>query len=375
MSPEPSDLDALDDLEARLRRHLHEESEAMTPDDRLSEIRDEVGRRRRRPDWLWPVASAAAVALVAVGAWATVGRGTAPAPSVGASTTSVPMTATPTPRAAGTPATTSGAPTTGPTTVPGKPVAASTLPAYFVEPVAGGQYGLVREFLAADAVPSAGAPTYAFRLGTVEAAQQAARLSMVATPRHATATPVVAWDPSTTVTVSLRAPEIDVLLSRPGRTGLTPDQQRLAVQQVVWAVTAGLQQNGPVGIVVASGGPIFETMPASVYKRPATDQAGRDVAPIWIDSPADGVTVAPTQELAVRGQACTFEGVVAWVLQRDGQQVRSGSTKASSGCPVTGSWSVTLAPLPAGSYVFHARERSAKDGSVRGDQLVRVVSR
>ncbi len=373
-----SDPDDLTELEKRLRARLREEADAMTPDDRLSSIQGEALRQRgRRPVWLWPVASAAAVALVAVGVWAAVGRGTTPLPTVGAPTTSGATTAGPTPSATSSSTTTSDAPSTGPTAtaVPGDPTGATPLPAYFVEAVGQGQIGLVREFVAADAVPTGGTSTPTFRLGTVAAAQQAVRLSMAATPRHATGATVVAWDPSTTVSVSLRGVEIDVLLSRPGRTGLTPEQQRLAVQQVVWAVTGGLQQNGPVGIVVASGGSIFETMPANIYKRPATDQASRDVAPVWIDTPADGTTVSTGKGLTVTGQACTFEAAVSWVVERNGREVSSGSTTASSGCPVMGSWSVTLGPLPAGNYVFHARELSAKDGSVRGDQVLTFASR
>ncbi|MDQ2756103.1 MAG: Gmad2 immunoglobulin-like domain-containing protein [Actinomycetota bacterium] len=354
------------DLEPRLRQRLHEEAAAMTPEERLGEIRHEVGRQRRRPDWLWPLASAAAVALVAVGLWATLGRGTSQPLVVTAPTTPV-ATSTPTPTASSTTAPTTTPPTgntSAPPTAtapPGEPVGATALPVYFVEPVTSGRWGLVREFV----FTSSGV-----RLGTVEAAQEAARLSMTATPRQATAPAVRAWDPTTSVTVARRGVEIDVLLSQAGRAGLAEEQQRLAVQQLVWAVTAGLQDNAPVAVVIATGGPIFEKEPAGVYKRPAPTQAFRDVAPIWIDSPATGSRIAVGKEVTVTGQACTFEAAVSWVLERDGQQVRTGHTTASAGCPALGSWTARLGALPAGYYQFRARELSMKDGSARGEQLV-----
>jgi hypothetical protein len=233
------------------------------------------------------------------------------------------------------------------------------VPAYFVQPYGKGGFGLVREYIGAQ-VP----------VDPVGGGTAALNVSLNAQPYTNTDGYLQPWPSGTTGTVTMSSNEIQVLLSGPGIKGLAPEQQRIAVQQVVWAVTAGLQKNLPVRISVAAGGNIFETMPANVYKRPAAGLAYRDLAPIWVDSPSRDQVLLAGSPVVAKGQACTFEATVQWELKRGTSVVKADHTMASSGCPQQGSWSVDLGALPAGSYTFRAFELSARDGSLRAQKVV-----
>jgi hypothetical protein len=162
-----------------------------------------------------------------------------------------------------------------------------------------------------------------------------------------------------------------VSLSGPGVTGLPTDVQRLAVQALVWTVTAAVQQaSAPVPVTVASGGPIFETVGTTVFKRPADDRAVEELASLWVDSPYAGQALPAGRPVVVTGQACVFEANLAWELRQGGSVVATGHTMADSGCPRQGSWSVDLGALAAGAYEFRAIDVSAKDGSITFQNIV-----
>ncbi len=400
------------DIEERLRVALAQEAHDVEPGDRLDDIRAEVGAGARgagRPRWLGPVGAAAAVAAIAVVAWLGLRPGTAPltpvAPntatalpstsSVPTATTTVPTATTTVPTATTTvPTATSTVPTpttTVPTATTTVPTATSTvptrttsvttspappssanppappattsfaLPAYFVQSYAKDHFGLVREYIGTQ-----------LPVGADAAAQGAAALnvSLNAQPYTNTDGYLQLWPSGTTAKVTVTVDDIQVVLSAPGVTGLAPEQQRIAVQQVVWAVTAGVQKNLPVRISVASGANIFDTMPPNVYKRPAADTAFMDLAPIWVDSPSRDQVLPAGALVIAKGQACTFEANVQWELKQGAKVVRSGHTTASSGCPTQGSWSVDLGTPTAGTYTFRAFELSAADGSVRAQKVV-----
>jgi hypothetical protein len=74
--------------------------------------------------------------------------------------------------------------------------------------------------------------------------------------------------------------------------------------------------------------------------------------------------------VVVSGQACVFEGSLAWELRQGGSVVKRGNTTASSGCPQQGSWTVNLGTLAAGQYELRAIDVSAKDGSVAFQEIV-----
>ena len=393
--------DDFTDIEERLRVALAQEVRDMEPDDRLDEIRAEVGAGAHgagRPRWLAPVGAAAAVAAVAVVAWVGLRPGTTPpvpvapnpasstasAPSVPTSsapppsatsasaTSAAPSSATSAPSPSATSAPPSSATSAPPPSAPPAPSPSATSPAppatkpfavpgYFVTPYGTNNLGLVREYIGTQLPANADA-----------AAQGAAALSVSlnAAPYAKSDGYLQPWPSGTTAKVTLASNEIQVVLSGPGVTGLAAEQQRIAVQQVVWAVTAGVQQNVPVRISVAAGGNIFETMPASVYKRPADAQAYQDLAPIWVDTPSRDQVLPSGAPVVVKGQACTFEANVQWELKRGNAVVRQDHTTASSGCPQQGSWSVDLGTLTVGTYTFRAFELSAADGSLRAQKVV-----
>ena len=170
------------------------------------------------------------------------------------------------------------------------------------------------------------------------------------------------WAPDTTAAVTVTDSQIGIVLNQAGPAGLTADQQRIAVQSLVWTATAAAQLTVPVHIEVGSGGAIFATKPAGNYSRPASDTSYTDLVPIWIDSPTPGAAVkAP---VAVTGQACVFEAQFSWQLLQGTAVVTSGSTTASIGCPSYGTYTIQLGSLSSGTYTIRVEDISAKDGSV-----------
>jgi hypothetical protein len=359
--------DGLEQLEAELRGALTREADAVRPDDRLGDIRAAVSPTRRRPgSWWAPIAAAAAVAAIVAAAWIGLRPGTTPAPVPATPSTTAPVAPAPSP-----------APTTAPTTAPatsgtGSPSATSTpvptvavaLPVYYLAPPAtsSGHYRLVRAFVPGQLPAEA----------TVAQKADAALAAAVTVPADNPNRFVAAWPAGTTARyVALPAPEVAVSLSGPGVTGLTEEAQRLAVQGLVWTVTAAVQQaTAPVAVTVASGGPIFETVGTNIFKRPAPEQQYEELATIWVDSPYAEQALAAGQPVVVTGQACVFEANVSWELRQGGSVVKQGHTMASSGCPGGGTWRVDLGTLAAGRYEFRAIEVSMNDGSIAFQNIV-----
>lgn len=170
------------------------------------------------------------------------------------------------------------------------------------------------------------------------------------------------WLTGTTAKVTVTDSSIGIVLNQAGMTGLTGEQQRIAVQGLVWTATAAAQLNVPVRVEVAGAAGAFETLPAADYVRPASDESYADLVPIWIDSPTAGT--GATSPLTVTGQACVFEAQFSWELMQGSTVVKSGTAKATSGCPTSGSYAIPLGALTAGTYTIRLYEISAEDGSV-----------
>lgn len=170
------------------------------------------------------------------------------------------------------------------------------------------------------------------------------------------------WSPDTTATVTVTDTQIGIVLSQAGPAGLSADQQRIAVQSLVWTATAAAQLNVPVRVEVTGGQGAFATKPAGSYSRPAANASYSDLVPIWVDSPTPGATVAAP--VTVTGLACVFEAQFTWQLLQGTVVVDSGSAKASAGCPTQSPYSIALGSRPAGTYTLRLYDLSAKDGSV-----------
>jgi hypothetical protein len=391
--------DDLTDLEERLRVAFAQEVRDLEPGDQLDDIRAEVDAGERgagRPRWLAPVGAAAAVAAIAVVAWMGLRPGTTPpapvAPSpvsttvsalpspspsapTGTSTTAPPTATIPVPPSTATipaPPPTATVPAPPPTATIPAPSTATTaapsamksfaVPAYFVMPYGKTSFGLVREYIGTQLPVGADAVTQA---------TAALGMSLNAQPYTNTDGYLQLWPSGTIAEVTMTANEIQVVLSGPGVAGLAAQQQRIAVQQVVWAVTAGVQKDVPVRISVASGGNIFETMPANVYKRPADAQSYQDLAPIWVDTPSRRQVLPAGAPVVVKGQACTFEAGYQWELKRGTALAKKGfGTVPAGACPVRGEYSIDLGKLPAGDYSIRVFASSAEDGSVHAQKVV-----
>jgi len=340
------------DIERQLRESLRRDAQRITPRERRTEIlamvheRTEVAEPRRR--WVIPVAAAASVALIGAIAWGVSNPGgsqqVTPATSPRSSTPATSATAAVTPNA---PAPNAIGATTQ-----------VALPAYFVGANSGtaDKFGLYREFVRT-AVP-VGATT-------AQKAKAALNVAMNAQPFTNFEPYVQPWSGTKVENVTVTPSLITITLSGPGANGFTPEQTRLAVQELVWTAQAAIGQGTiPVKFVVTAGSPmLFGTYATdTTYNRPAKDLQYQDLAPIWILSPVRGQVFPAKAPVVANGESCAFEATTQWQLKKGATDVRSGVTTASSGCPIRGTWQVKLGVLAPGDYTFRMFEVSMQDG-------------
>lgn len=343
------------DIERQLRESLRRDAERVSPRDRREEIlamvheRAEVTEPRRR--WLIPVGAAASVALIGAIAWGAANTGGTQGDE-GAS----PAGATSTGQS-----TTAAAPDPSPSPAPSKGAVSTTqvaLPVYFVvaNSEAGDRFGLYREFVRT-AVPVGATPA--------QKAKAAVAAAMNPQPFTNYEPYVQPWSGTTVEDVALKPSLITITLSGPGASGFTPEQTRLAVQELVWTAQAAIGQGTiPVKFVLADGTPkLFGAYGTDkTYNRPAKDLQYEDLAPIWVISPERGQAFPAGAPVVAKGESCAFEATTQWELKKGSATVKSGVTTASSGCPVRGTWEVELGLLAAGDYTFRMYELSMEDG-------------
>lgn len=345
-------------MEARLRGAFAGQADSMVPQERLAQIRAQVAAeagRGRMPGWVAPVAASVAIVLVASVAWLLL-RPSGPTPVVVATGTATVNVTDPTASAPEPTPTGSGTATSSPAGAPA--VGSHALPVYYVAKGSTAKpWLLYRTFLPDQRVASDPTALASAAVAIALSGQDGAGRSLTAYEGY-----LQQWRPRTTAAVTVGADEIEIVLSQPGLDGLAPEQQRIAVQQLVWTATAAASANRPVRVTTVSGAPVFAMVPGGVYERPAA--AYEDLAPLWITEPGRYVPVAAGRPVVVTGQACVFEAQFSWELSRGGSVIRSGTTMATSGCPERGTYSIDLGVLAAGEYSMRAYEVSAADGSV-----------
>jgi len=346
-------------LERQLRESLRRDAERITPQDRRTEIlamvhddrqaSAQVAEPRRR--WLIPVSAAAAVALIGGAVVWGVSRSD-DRPQARPAVASPKTSASPA-RVAVPPA---------PQAPVGKAAGATTkvaLPAYFVgaSSAKGDRFGLYREFVNTTVPVGASA---------AQKAKAAVEVAMNAQPFTNFEPYVQPWSGTTVKDLTVTPSLVTITLSGPGASGFTPEQTKLAVQELVWTAQAAIGQGTiPVKFVVSDGSTsLFGTYStAKTFTRPTKDVQYEVLAPIWIISPERDHVFTAGQPVVATGESCAFEATTQWQLKKGGAAVKTGVTTASSGCPTRGTWTVNLGALAPGSYTFRMFEVSMQDGA------------
>jgi hypothetical protein len=310
--------------EELLRRALRDEADRVLPSpDALARIRR---RTARAPFWRTPLALGMAAAVVTgtavIAGGVVVLRGpdadsTVSGPSVTLDTTPSPTKQPETPTTD--PSQTPPPPTTESTPPPTEVVA--TVPVYYVTETPAGTR-LAREFRS---VPAPNGPVVA-----------AVETMLAEDPRDPDYRRL--WDSSTDVeSVEVDDGIIEIhLTGSTDNTGAGDDVARLAIQELVYTVTAALSsigENGglPVQMLV-DGEPaegLWGTLDLSdpVERLPQLDVRQH----VQINNPAESAIVGRT--VTVDGEAAVYEANVLWqILDDAGNEVQSGSTTAETCC-------------------------------------------
>jgi len=155
-------------------------------------------------------------------------------------------------------------------------------------------------------------------------------------------------------------------------TQAPPETAEMAVQQLVWTLTAADQDGQERVRLLVEGQPVRNLWESGVsVTDPVGRSAGTDVlAAVWITDPRDGATVGRTVRL--QGQATVFEATVSIEVRQGDRVVQQTFSTASTGAPGRGIWSATLT-LEPGAYEIRAFESSPADGTPLGVDSKRVT--
>ena len=338
--------------EELLRRALREEADRVLPGpDALARIRK---RTARAPFWRTPLALGMAAAVVTgtavIAGGVVVLRGsdvdsTVSGPSVTLDTTPTQPPETPTSSP-----TTPIPPPTSESTPPPTEVGIATVPVYYVTETPAGMR-LAREFRS---VPAPDGPVVA-----------AVETMLAEAPRDPDYQRL--WDASTDV----ESAEVDDgiieinLTGSTDYTGAGDDEARLAIQELVYTVTAAFASIGETGglpvQLLVDGEPVDKVWGNVDVSEPVERAPQVEVRQlVQINNPGEGALVGGT--VTVDGEAAVYEANVLWqILDDAGNEVQGGSTTAEACCQFSRfRFSVELEP---GSYEVVVSEDDASGGA------------
>ncbi len=165
-------------------------------------------------------------------------------------------------------------------------------------------------------------------------------------------------DPGLDITLDGRGAD---LTRRP--PGVSAEEARLAVQQLVYTAQAVTQQRAPISFS-SQGEPLDRLLGVDVSGSYREAPAADVQAPVWIISPQDGQRVGRT--FTVEGRGAFFEANVSWQLLRDGAVVDEGFATARECCTLSPySFEVQAAP---GDYVLRVYDADMSGGEGVGEQ-------
>jgi hypothetical protein len=161
------------------------------------------------------------------------------------------------------------------------------------------------------------------------------------------------------ITVDLRCD----LHDRPA--GMSEDDARLAIQQLVYSAQAGLGK-GRVPVQLLLDNEHTDSVLGVPASEPLAAADPDEIqAPVQIDTPADGDEVSGT--FTVTGRAAAFEANVVWELEQGDKVVKNGYATAQECCTLSPySFRVTA---PPGSYTLtvHDTDESGNGAPVNKD--------
>lgn len=320
------------EFEDLVRQALIEEGKTVSiRGDGLERIRARTARAQPRWQW-WPAAlgvgAAAGVATLAFAVFGAAPNG----PDV--------ITGGPTPSASPSP---SSEPS--PTPVPGQRIA---LPVYFVQETSAG-LRLNREFHLRSSADVSDVAVAALSEMLAGSADDPELTSM--------------WNPDARVlSVQHRNSQIIVDLSQEAAVNqVGAEGAEIAVQQLVYTVTAALQANDPVRILV-------EGRSVDLWGHVSTAEAIRRANPldvrvlVQLNDPAEGAVTG--RDVQVTGEAAVFEANLPWQLLSGATVVDSGVTMTAEGQKFS-PFSFTLTGLTPGTYTIKITEDDPSGGEGR----------